>query len=60
MKQFIQYVRALVRNEQGQDLVEYAMLVALIALGAAAAVGFAGDQVEIIFNEIVEALPLPE
>jgi pilus assembly protein Flp/PilA len=59
MKQFIYNVRALARNEEGQDLVEYAMLVALIALGAVAAVTLAGDRVEAIFNAIVAQIPLP-
>jgi Flp pilus assembly pilin Flp len=59
MKQFIYNVRALARREEGQDLVEYAMLVALIALGAVLAVTLAGDQVEAIFNEIVNQIPVP-
>ena len=59
MKQFIYNVRALARREEGQDLVEYAMLVALIALGAVFAVTAAGDRVEAIFNAIVGAIPLP-
>ena len=49
-------VRSLVRREEGQDLLEYALLVALIALGCVAAITLAGDNVETIFNNIAAAL----
>ena len=38
--------------DEGQDLIEYALLVALIALIAVGAVAFAGTQVLGIFNSI--------
>jgi len=45
-----------VRNEEGQDLLEYALLVALIALVAIAAVASAGTSVQSIFNTIATKL----
>ena len=45
-----------VRNEEGQDLLEYALLVALIALIAIGAVGMAGQQVNRIFQDIAAGL----
>jgi pilus assembly protein Flp/PilA len=45
-----------VREEEGQDLLEYALLVALIALVAIAAVGLAGQSVNTIFSNIAAAL----
>jgi pilus assembly protein Flp/PilA len=48
--------RAFVRNEEGQDLLEYALLVALIALVAVAAVTAAGQSVATIFGNIAAAL----
>jgi pilus assembly protein Flp/PilA len=45
-----------VREEEGQDLLEYALLVALIALVALAAVGLAGQSVNTIFTNIANAL----
>ena len=45
-------LRRLTGNDEGQDLLEYALLVALIALVAVAAVGFAGSQVNTIFKNI--------
>ena len=50
------FVRSLVRKDEGQDLLEYALLVALIALGAIVAVTAAGDKVELVFNEIANAI----
>ena len=47
---------ALARGEEGQDLLEYALLVALIALIAIGAVGLAGGAVNTIFSNIAAAL----
>jgi Flp pilus assembly pilin Flp len=45
------------RNEDGQDLLEYALLVALIAIVAVTAVTAAGVKVDEIFTTIVDELP---
>ena len=42
MSMLLNFVKSFVRNEEGQDLLEYALLVALIALIAIGAVGLAG------------------
>lgn len=56
----INRLRALVRNESGQDLLEYALLVALIALVAVATVTTTGTNVSAIFGRITTALaPTP-
>ena len=47
---------ALVRDEEGQDLLEYALLVALIALVAVGAITAAGANVNVIFGRIATAL----
>ena len=49
-------LRALVRDDKGQDLLEYALLVALIALVAVGAVTAAGGSVNAIFTNIANAL----
>ena len=59
MKQLAQIVGAFWRDEDGQDLLEYALLVALIALVAVGAVGLAGGKVKDIFTAIVAAIPIP-
>ncbi len=55
--QVINRLRALVRKEEGQDLIEYAMLVALIALFCVTAVTAAGGKVDAVFSAIVAAIP---
>jgi Flp pilus assembly pilin Flp len=51
-------LRALVRNEEGQDLLEYALLVALIAIVCYAAVESSGTAVSAIFTDIADKLAL--
>jgi pilus assembly protein Flp/PilA len=50
------YVKSFVREDEGQDLLEYALLVALIALVAIAGVTAAGTAVSDIFNSIAGKL----
>jgi pilus assembly protein Flp/PilA len=54
--QLVHFVTSLVRNEEGQDLLEYALLVALIALVAIAAVTAAGSSVQTIFQKVADQL----
>ena len=56
MKLFVDYVKSFVRKDEGQDLLEYALLVALIALIAIGAVGAAGTSVNAIFTNIAGKL----
>jgi pilus assembly protein Flp/PilA len=48
--------QTLVNREEGQDLLEYALLVALIALVAVGAITLAGTNVNTIFGRIATAL----
>jgi pilus assembly protein Flp/PilA len=48
----VTYLKSFVREEEGQDLVEYAMLVALIALVCVIGVTAAGTSVNAIFQSI--------
>ena len=54
--QLISRLRTFVRDHEGQDLLEYALLVALIALVAVAAVTLTGTNVNAIFEQIAEKL----
>jgi pilus assembly protein Flp/PilA len=47
---------AFVREDEGQDLIEYALLVALISLICVAALTTAGQQINVIFNSIATKL----
>jgi pilus assembly protein Flp/PilA len=51
-------VRSMIRRDEGQDLLEYALLVALIAIVAVGAVTLAGQNVDAIFDKIAEELTL--
>jgi pilus assembly protein Flp/PilA len=53
---FVNSIRAFVANDEGQDLLEYALLVALIALVAVGAITAAGKNVNTIFTSIAAAL----
>ncbi|PYQ96864.1 MAG: Flp family type IVb pilin [Acidobacteria bacterium] len=57
--EFINRLRNLVRGEEGQDLLEYALLVALIALVAVAAITLTGTNVKTIFEQIAAKLVTP-
>ena len=50
------YVRSLVEREEGQDLVEYALVVALIAFGAIAGMQFLATGLNSAFNDIADVL----
>jgi len=48
----INRLRKFARGEEGQDLIEYALLVGLISLVAVAALTLTGTNVNAIFNSI--------
>jgi pilus assembly protein Flp/PilA len=52
----VNFVKSFAQNDEGQDLLEYALLVALIALVALAAVAAAGTSVSGIFTTIAGKL----
>jgi pilus assembly protein Flp/PilA len=56
MSMLLNLVKSFARNEEGQDLLEYALLVALIALFAIGAVQMAGGSVQTIFENIATQL----
>ena len=57
MIRFAQFVNSLRRKDEGQDLLEYALLVALIAIVAVGAVTAAGGSVNAVFSYIAGAIP---
>ena len=56
MLSMITRLQSIVRRDEGQDLLEYALLVALIALVAVGAITLAGKTVTTIFGQIATAL----
>jgi Flp pilus assembly pilin Flp len=53
----INRLHGLKRNTAGQDLLEYALLIALIALVAVGAVTAAGVKVDAVFKAITGSIP---
>ena len=56
VKNLITRMRSLMRDDSGQDLLEYALLVALIALVAVVAVTNSGKAVNSIFSSVATQL----
>ncbi len=56
MFQLLAYLNSLVRRDEGQDLLEYALLIALIAIVCVAAVTLAGQNVSNTFNTIAHSI----
>ncbi len=55
----LQYLMTWVRarkHEEGQDLAEYALLIALIAIAAVVALGLLGDEIYAVFENIKDEL----
>lgn len=50
------YLRALGRNDEGQDMIEYALIASLIAVVAVVAVGLTGTQVGAMWTTIQNAV----
>jgi Flp pilus assembly pilin Flp len=45
-------MRWFVENEQGQDLVEYALLASLVAMGSVAALKVLGPKIAAFYNKV--------
>ena len=52
----LEHLTSLVRREEGQDLLEYALLIALIAIVCVTAITAAGNNVMGVFNQIANAI----
>jgi pilus assembly protein Flp/PilA len=58
MERFVELFKRFVRDDEGQDLVEYAMLLGLIALVCVGAVTLLGTSVQTTLDNLAAALPL--
>ena len=57
MTYLVTYLKSFVRkSDEGQDLLEYALLVALIAIVAIGAVTLAGTKVDAIFTQVANGI----
>ena len=51
------FMVSFMRDEQGQDLIEYALLAGLISIFCVAAVKGAGSKVSTLFSSVEAAIP---
>ncbi len=56
MVSMIAKLQTLLKNEEGQDLVEYGLVVALVAFGAVAAMQALGTEISTVFSQITSTL----
>ncbi len=49
-------LKRLFRDEEGQGLVEYAMILGIVAIGVAVALDLLGTSIETVFNSIRTSL----
>ncbi len=56
MTRLTHIARSLWRQDEGQDLLEYALLITLIAIVAIGGVTLAGTNVAAVFNNIAAAI----
>jgi pilus assembly protein Flp/PilA len=52
MRTYQSILNNLLRDESGQDLIEYALVASLIALGAVAAIGSVGTTITNVFTSL--------
>lgn len=53
-------LQSLLNREEGQSMVEYGMIIGLVAVGAVVVLGLMGTQITTMFQTIVTALtPVP-
>lgn len=53
----MEIMKRLVREEEGQGMVEYALIIALIALVAAVGLGVLGPKIDTMFDNIAAKIP---
>ena len=57
--EFIARLKKFARADEGQDLLEYALLVALIALVCVVSIGLAGSNVNTVFGSVGAKIVVP-
>lgn len=50
------YVKSMFEVEEGQDLIEYALIIALVVVVAVVALGAMGDQINATWENITDTL----
>lgn len=56
MNYLVTYLTAQTEKEEGQGMVEYALIIALVAVVAAVGLALLGDQVDALMDEVTALL----
>jgi Flp pilus assembly pilin Flp len=56
LEMIMTYARSLVKNEKGQALVEYALILALVSVASIVALGLLSDSIDGVLTDIKTAL----
>lgn len=56
MKTFVAKIKNLLRGKKGQGMVEYGLLIGLIAVVVIGALTILGPQIKTLFNSVITAL----
>jgi pilus assembly protein Flp/PilA len=56
MTKFLAFTQTFIKDESGQDLIEYALVAGLIGLAAVTAMGSLGNSVNSIFTSVNNSL----
>lgn len=57
MTAFYRRILAWLAGEEGQDLIEYALLAVLISVALVALLPFVASQLSVLFSQIISAIP---
>ena len=56
LQYLLTYLQANIHDEEGQDLVEYALIIVLISIAIVTAMGLLGGQINTVFQTITTKL----
>jgi pilus assembly protein Flp/PilA len=57
LEMIMSYVMSVREREEGQALVEYALILALVSIAAVATLGVLGTSIDGVLNTVEQALP---
>lgn len=60
MNMMMTYLRSYVKNEEGQGMAEYGLILAAVAVVVFAAIGLMGDQLVLFFGDLTTKLTVAE
>ena len=56
MKMYFDYLKVMLRNKKGQGMVEYGLIISLIAVACIAALLVLGPKIATLFNNVADSI----